>query len=346
MILRFQTGTDEGVVSHLCAALQSEGVLVLRSPEQKRQVIALAGPLSMEMKEQALGTTGVEEVVERRGEWLRADRAFQDQPTLVNVGGVQIGSGKVAVMAGPCSVESEETMNDVARICRMAGAHILRGGAYKPRTSPYAFQGLGREGLRLLKEAGDAQGLPVISEIMDQTQLEAFLQYDIDCLQVGARNMQNFSLLKAIARAGKPVLLKRGLAATVAEWLSSAEYLLAHGCEQVVLCERGIRTFETATRNTLDLSVVPLLATWTHLPVVVDPSHATGKPDLIPPLSLAAIAAGAAGLAVEVHPHPERARSDGPQALLPGELAELIAKGRAIAAAAGYGFHRQLDLPA
>lgn len=339
MILRFATGTAETQVTRLCGELQSEGILVLRSPERKRPVLALAGQLKGELRERTLAHPQLEEHVEKRGEWLRADRAFQDKRTQVHIGEVRLGTGEVSVMAGPCSVEGDEVVHEIARLCRNAGAHILRGGAFKPRTSPYAFQGLGAEGLRLLKAAGDSVGMPVISEIMDASQLPAFLENDIDCLQIGARNMQNFTLLKAIAGSRVPVLLKRGLAATIAEWLSSAEYLLAHGCDQVVLCERGIRTFETATRNTLDLSVLPLLALWTHLPVVIDPSHATGIPALIPPLSLAAVAAGADGLAVEVHPRPEEARSDGAQALLPGELTQMIATARAVAGATGRRFH-------
>jgi len=223
-------------------------------------------------------------------------------------------------------------MEEAARSVAAAGAHILRGGAFKPRTSPYAFQGFGVEGLRQLKDAGDRHGLPVLSEIMDASDLPAFLDHDIDCLQIGARNMQNFRLLKAVAQAGKAVVLKRGLSATVEEWLYAAEYLAAGGCQGIILCERGIRTFETATRNTLDLTVLPLLSELTHLPVIVDPSHAAGIARLVAPLSRASIAAGAAGVAVEVHPRPSEARSDGPQALLPPELMGLVADARVQAA--------------
>jgi 3-deoxy-7-phosphoheptulonate synthase len=222
---------------------------------------------------------------------------------------------------------------------RDAGAHLLRGGAYKPRTSPYQFQGFGVEGLRQLKDAGEAVGLPVVSEIMDAADLGAFLEHDIDCLQVGARNMQNFALLKSIAKCGKPILLKRGLAATVEEWLSAAEYLAEGGAENVILCERGIRTFEKATRNTLDLTVLPLLREWTHLPVIVDPAHAAGIARIILPLSRASIAVGADGVAVEVHEDPSRARSDGPQALLPSELVSLVAEARVQAAVTGRSLH-------
>jgi 3-deoxy-7-phosphoheptulonate synthase len=245
----------------------------------------------------------------------------------------------VVVIAGPCSVEGREAVLDVARAVRAAGAHLLRGGAFKPRTSPYAFQGFGVEGLRQLKDAGQAVGLPVVSEIMDAADVPAFLEHGIDCLQIGARNMQNFTLLKAVARADRPVLLKRGLAATVEEWLSAAEYLASGGCERVILCERGIRTFERATRNTLDLTVLPLLREWTHLPILVDPAHACGIARLIPALSRASIAAGADGVAVEVHLDPSAARSDGPQALLPGEFASLVAEARVMAGVLGRGLH-------
>jgi 3-deoxy-7-phosphoheptulonate synthase len=267
---------------------------------------------------------------------------MRDRPSVVDVGPVRVGGGTVVVVAGPGSVEGRDHVLAVARRVRDAGAHILRGGAFKPRTSPYQFQGFGVEGLRQLKDAGEATGLPVVSEIMDAADLPAFLEHDIDCLQVGARNMQNFSLLKAIARAGRPVLLKRGLAATVEEWLYAAEYLAEGGCEQILLCERGIRTYEKATRNTLDLTVLPLMREWTHLPLLVDPAHAAGIARIIPPLSRAAIAAGADGVAVEVHETPAAARSDGPQALLPAELVTLVAESRVMAAVTGRALHESV----
>jgi 3-deoxy-7-phosphoheptulonate synthase len=228
---------------------------------------------------------------------------------------------------------------EVAHAVRDAGAHILRGGAYKPRTSPYAFQGFGVEGLSQLKAAGEAVNLPVVSEIMDAADLPAFLDHEIDCLQIGARNMQNFTLLKAVAGSGVPVLLKRGMAATVEEWLFAAEYLAAFGAREIMLCERGIRTFEKATRNTLDLTVLPLMREWTHLPLLVDPAHAAGIARIIPPLSRACIAAGADGVAVEVHPDPSVARSDALQALLPGEFARLVAEARVMASVTGRRLH-------
>jgi len=246
----------------------------------------------------------------------RVHRAARPQGTRVSVGPVEIGGPGFVVMAGPCAVEDAEQTAVAAQAVAAAGAHVLRGGAFKPRTSPYAFQGLGEPGLHLLAQAGQRQGLPVISEIMDASQLPLMLE-STDILQVGARNMQNFTLLRALGKVRKPVLLKRGLAATIEEWLLAAEYLLEGGNEQVMLCERGIRTFETAMRNTLDLAAVAYVKERTHLPVIVDPSHATGDPNLVVPMSLAAAAAGADGLLIEVHPWPERALCDGGQALSP-----------------------------
>ncbi len=239
-------------------------------------------------------------------------------------GPFEVGGRAFVVMAGPCAVESEAQIDEAAQAVADAGCAILRGGAFKPRSSPYSFQGLGEDGLRFLAQAARRNGLATISEIMDASQLDAFA--DVAILQVGARSMQNFSLLKALSRCGRPVLLKRGLSATIDEWLLAAEYLLAGGNDQVILCERGIRTFETATRNTLDLGAVALVKQRTHLPVLVDPSHSSGRRELVIPLSLAAAAAGADGLLVDVHPHPDEARCDGDQALLPRELDELLAR--------------------
>ena len=346
MILRLRPGTPEERVSALMEHLEAEGVRTSRSPERGRPIVAMVDKVGPELRASVVAWMEVEAVVDPVGEWRRVDRGFFDRPSVIDVGGVPVGGGSVAVVAGPCSVENPEQVHDAAGIARRSGAQLLRGGAYKPRTSPYAFQGLGREGLHLLKAAGEAHGMPIVSEIMDAAQLPAFLDHDVDCLQVGARNMQNFTLLKAIAAARRPVMLKRGLSATIKEWLQSAEYLAAHGCDEVILCERGIRTFESATRNTLDLTVLPLLQQWSHLPIVVDPSHAAGIPALIPPLARAAIAAGADGLAVEVHPRPEEAKSDGGQALLAGELAGLVADARVMAAVTGRHLARQLAMPA
>jgi 3-deoxy-7-phosphoheptulonate synthase len=239
---------------------------------------------------------------------------FKTEPTVVKVRDVEIGAGNFVVMAGPCSVESKEQLLETAKAVKAAGAKILRGGAFKPRTSPYSFQGLGLEGLKLLKEVSELTGLPVVTEVMDVRHIEAVAEY-ADILQIGARNMQNFNLLSEVGRAGKPVLMKRGFSNTVEELLMAAEYIAREGNDQIILCERGIRTFETSTRNTLDISAVPVLKRLTHLPVVIDPSHAAGRSDIVPELCLAAIAVGADGLLVEVHPDPKNALCDGPQSL-------------------------------
>ncbi|HIG12137.1 MAG TPA: 3-deoxy-7-phosphoheptulonate synthase [Planctomycetes bacterium] len=345
MILRLWPGTMEDRVSAIVELMEKSGLRTSRSPEPARPIIAVLDACPEELAERLRAMAEVESIEHPLGAWRRVDRSFRDCPSQISVGGVAVGRGSVVVIAGPCSVENEDQMRSAARCARRAGAHILRGGAFKPRTSPYAFQGLGREGLYLLKQAGLAEAMPIVSEIMDAAQLPDFLDHDVDCLQIGARNMQNFTLLKKVASARRPVLLKRGLSATISEWLQSAEYLAAHGCDDVILCERGIRTFEPATRNTLDLTVLPLLQQWSHLPILVDPSHAAGIPGLIPPLARAALAAGADGLAVEVHPRPEVAKSDGNQALLPGELAGLVADARVYAAVGGRHLARQNQFP-
>jgi len=339
VIVRLVAGTTEEVVRALQESLEKDGLRVLRSRERSRPILALAGQTPKGLAESLAKLSEVESASKPMGELLLVARAMRELHSVVDVGNVRVGGGTVVVIAGPCSVEGREHVLSVARQVKAAGAHLLRGGAFKPRTSPYQFQGFGVEGLRQLKDAGLATNLPVVSEIMDASDLPAFVEHDIDCLQVGARNMQNFSLLKAIARAGRPVLLKRGLAATVEEWLHAAEYLAEGGCERILLCERGIRTYEKATRNTLDLTVLPLMREWTHLPLLVDPAHAAGIARIIPPLSRAAIAAGADGVAVEVHENPAEARSDGPQALLPAELVNLVAESRVMAAATGRSLH-------
>lgn len=260
---------------------------------------------------------GVREIVHVSKPYKLVSRDFHPSPTVVRVGSVAVGDGQPpVVMAGPCSIESEEQMMSSARCARQAGADILRGGAFKPRTGPHSFQGLGEEGLRYLRQAGDAEGLPVVTEVMRIEQLELVSRY-ADILQIGARNMQNFDLLKEVGKLRVPVLLKRGMSATIEEFLAAAEYILAEGNSEVILCERGIRTFERATRNTLDLSVVPLIREMSHLPIIVDPSHATGKRSLVPVMGKAALVAGAHGLMVEVHPEPAKALCDGAQSLDP-----------------------------
>ncbi len=265
-----------------------------------------------------------------------AGRGHGGANTVVRVGRAEFGSGAVNVIAGPCAVESREQMTAAARAAAGSGAKVLRGGAYKPRTSPYSFQGLEREGLELLAEAAAAAGLASVTEVIDEESLAAAVEY-VDMLQVGSRNMQNFHLLRAVGRANKPVLLKRGFSATIEEWLMAAEYILAGGNTQVVLCERGIRTFETYTRNTLDLSAVSLVKKLSHLPVIVDPSHATGRAELVAPMSLAAVAAGADGIIVEMHPEPEKALCDGKQSLDPAAFDRLMREVDIIARALNRG---------
>ncbi len=266
---------------------------------------------------------GVQRVIPISKPYKMASREFKRDNTVVNVRGVKIGGNRVTVIAGPCAVESREQMMESAARVAESGAVMLRGGAYKPRTSPYAFQGMGEEGVKILREAGDAWGLPVVTEIVSADHIPAMIDY-VDVYQIGARNMQNFELLKKVGALGKPVILKRGLSATIEEWLMAAEYLLASGTEDVILCERGIRTYEKATRNTLDLSAIPILRSLTHLPIIVDPSHAVGIRDKVPPMALAAIAAGADGLIVEVHPCPECALSDGAQSLYPEQFEKMM----------------------
>ena len=277
---------------------------------------------------------GVEQVMPVLRPYKIASREVRPEGSVIDVGGVKIGGRGVSVMAGPCAVESFEQVEAAADAVKGAGAHLLRGGAFKPRTSPYAFQGMEKEGLRLLEHAGRRVGLPVVTEIMDPHDIDLFVEH-ADMLQVGARNTQNFSLLKRLGRVKKPVLLKRGMSTRIDEFLMAAEYILSEGNPNVVLCERGIRTFETATRNTLDLNAVPLLKQMTHLPVIVDPSHGTGLWTLVKPMAMASIAAGADGLLIEVHPHPENALSDGPQQLRPDKFAELMAAIGPVANAVG-----------
>ena len=278
--------------------------------------------------------SGVERVMPVVKSFKLASREVRPEGSRITVGNAVIGGARIAVIAGPCAVESAEQVEAAADAVKAAGAHLLRGGAFKPRTSPYSFQGLEDEGLKLLEHAGRRVGLPIVTEVMDPHDIDLVAAH-CDMLQVGARNAQNFSLLRRLGKTHKPVLLKRGMSTKLEEFLMAAEYILAEGNPNVVLCERGIRTFETATRNTLDLSAVPLLKEWTHLPVVVDPSHGTGVYSLVAPMALAAIAAGADGLLIEVHPHPESALSDGPQQLKPARFADLMRSLKPVAEAVG-----------
>jgi len=275
---------------------------------------------------------GVEKVVPIINPYKLASREFKSENTIINIGDVCIGGSEVVVMAGPCAVESEEQILTIARFVKKAGAKILRGGAFKPRTSPYSFQGLGEEGLKLLAKARDETNLKIVTELMDLENIEIVNKYS-DIIQIGARNMQNFTLLKAVGKLNKPILLKRGMSATVKELLMAAEYIMSEGNHQVILCERGIRTFEDATRNTLDLSIIPLIKEISHLPIIVDPSHATGKWSLVNSMSKAAIASGADGLIIEVHQNPEEAFSDGIQSLKFNNFKELMEESRRVAIA-------------
>ena len=324
MIVNMSASATKEQISHVVERIQECGYQAHLIQGAERTVIGAVGSNGRRAEIEALrAAPGVQDVIQIAHPFKLVSRQLQQRRTIVDVGGVQIGAGNVTVMAGPCSVESGEQLMETALAVKAAGANLLRGGAYKPRTSPYDFQGLGVEALRLLREASEKTGLPIVTEVMSETDVEIVAEY-ADMMQVGARNMQNFSLLRKLAILERPILLKRGPSATIKEWLLAAEYLLAGGNKNVVLCERGIKTFETATRNTLDLAAIALVKELSHLPVIADPSHGTGIRSLVSPMSKAAIAAGADGLMIEVHPCPERALSDGAQSLdLPG-FAELM----------------------
>ena len=328
MIIVLKPNANAKQVENLTHWLRSSGFDLHTSVGAQHTILGLVGDTSR-LDIDLLGGLDVVESVQRIQEpYKNANRKFHAEDTVVDVGGAKIGGGHFMMIAGPCSVETPSQITSVAKSVKASGAHMLRGGAFKPRTSPYAFQGLHERGLELLVDAGRAAGLPVITEIMDINHLPLF--ENVDVIQVGARNMQNFELLKELGQIRKPILLKRGLANTLQELLMSAEYIMAGGNENVILCERGIRTFETATRNTLDLSAVPVLHQHTHLPVVVDPSHGTGYSELVAPMALAAVAAGADGLIIEVHNDPAHALCDGRQSLTPEQFDDLVKAVRAI----------------
>ncbi len=326
MIIVMKKGFDENQLRKVLERIVELGANPFPVSGREQTTISVVGP-THEIEERAfLGFEGIEKVVRVSKPYKLAARLAQAQPTQIKVGECDIGDGSFLVMAGPCSVESEEQTLRIAHAVKKAGATMLRGGAFKPRSSPYSFQGMGAEGLKILKQAKEETGLPIVSEVMDIQQLELALDV-VDMLQIGARNMQNFALLKELGKVSKPILLKRGMSATVEEWLMSAEYIMAGGNSQVLLCERGIRSFDNQfARNSLDLNVVPILRELTHLPVVVDPSHGTGYRHLVSPMALAGMAAGADALIVEVHDRPSEALSDGPQALLPTDLDQLMLK--------------------
>ena len=324
-------------IDNVIKKLESMNLRTHLSEGEDRTIVGVIGDkkiianLEMEMM------AGVEKTVRITEKYKLVSRDFHPVDTIIDVGGVKIGGDKLVVMAGPCSVESYEQLRTAAEAVKNSGAEILRGGAYKPRTSPYDFQGLGEEGLKLLRQVADEFGMKVVTEIVDRDDLELVENY-ADILQVGARNMQNFQMLKALGKSKKPVMLKRGLSATISEWLNAAEYIMIGGNENVILCERGIRTYETYTRNTLDLSAVAAIKELSHLPIIVDPSHGTGRRSMIAPMSKAAIACGADGLMIEVHPHPEVALSDGNQSLTPEDFQNLMSNLTEIAKAVGKGF--------
>lgn len=328
---------EDGIAPELTTAaierLEGFGLVVQRVAGAGQEILIVTGAALPDRREVEM-YPGVLRVVRTRRPYRLASRRFHPDDTRIVLGDVVIGGEEIVIMAGPCSAETPEQVAASAAAARRGGARLLRGGAFKPRTSPYSFQGLGEAGLQLLRRAADREGLKLVSEAMDITQLPLVADY-ADVIQVGARNMQNYSLLRALGQLRKPVLLKRGMAATVEELLLAAEYLLVGGNHEVILCERGIRTFETATRHTLDLAALPVLKRLTHLPVVVDPSHAAGYRNCVPPLALAAVAAGADGLLIEIHPSPEGALSDGPQALEPGEFERLMSGLRRVAEAVG-----------
>jgi 3-deoxy-7-phosphoheptulonate synthase len=335
MVVVMEPGAGEEQIQKVIETLVGAGYDVHRSTGATTTVLGAVGvphqpvdPSSLEL------LPGVREVVKISEPWKLVGRTFKHEDTIVQMGSVAVGGPEVIIMAGPCSVESPEQLRAVAEAVRGAGARGLRGGAFKPRTSPYSFQGHGEAALAWMRESADAFGLAVVSEVMDARQIEMMLRY-VDCLQVGARNMQNFDLLRELGRVRRPVMVKRGLAATIEEWLLSAEYVLSGGNGQVILCERGIRTFENATRNTLDLSAIPIIKKRSHLPIIVDPSHGTGRRDHVIPMARAAIAAGADGLLIEVHNDPEKALSDGAQSLYPSQFDALMGELRVIAPVLG-----------
>lgn len=327
MIVVLKENPNQAQLDNLISWLKGQGVEIHLSMGVNQPILGLVGDTAAIDIDLVNALDIVEDVKRIQEPYKNANRKFHPEDTVVTVGDVKIGGGELTLIAGPCSVESEEQICSVARSVKAAGAHMLRGGAFKPRTSPYSFQGLRGDGLKLLELAKKETGLPIVTEIMDASQLDLF--ENVDMIQVGARNMQNFELLKILGGTNKPILLKRGLSATYEELLMSAEYIMSRGNMNVVLCERGIRTFETYTRNSLDISAIPVLKKLSHLPVIIDPSHSAGKSALVPPLSCAAVAAGADGLIIEVHNDPEHALCDGPQSIKP-EVFDALAKKLAV----------------
>ena len=335
MIISTKRGTPQAEIQKIIAGFEAQGLSVTLIRGTDYNVFGIVGDTTKVNEKQVATNPWVESVTRVSAPYKKANRLFHEADTIVDVNGVKIGGKeKICVIGGPCSVECESQVVDIAKAVKEAGGSMLRGGAYKPRTSPYAFPGLGTEGVLDMVKARELTGLPIVSELMSEDKIEEFEQY-VDLVQIGARNMQNFQLLKAVGKMKKPVLLKRGLANTIEEWIMSAEYIMAGGNENVIFCERGIRTFEPYTRNTLDLSVIPIIKEKTHLPIIIDPSHATGNWRYVEAMSLAAVAAGADGLIIEVHNDPQNAWSDGAQSLKPDKFRQVIDKCRAIAHVVG-----------
>ncbi|QDU57862.1 3-deoxy-7-phosphoheptulonate synthase [Aeoliella mucimassa] len=341
MIIILKHGATDEQVDHVIERIEAMGLQPHLSKGTYRTVIGVIGDEEKVQTAPLMAIPGVEEAMPVMPAYKLASREAHPQPTVVEVGSgsaiTKLGGGHFGMIAGPCAVESAERLDEIAAAIKAAGANILRGGAFKPRTSPYSFQGLGEEGLKILREVGDKHGLPVVTEVIDPRHVELVAEYT-DMIQLGARNMQNFVLLTEVGKTHKPVLMKRGMAATIKDLLMSAEYVIANGTTEVVLCERGVKGFDNACRNMLDIAAVPQVQLMSHLPIIVDPSHATGRPELIPACALAAAACGADGIHIEVHNCPEEAMSDGPQALLPEQYATLAAQIRKVAEAVGKTF--------
>jgi 3-deoxy-7-phosphoheptulonate synthase len=341
MLIILKNGATQEQIDHVVERIEAMGLQAHLSKGTYRTVIGVIGDEEKIQSAPLTAIPGVEEAVPVMPAYKLASREAHPQPTVVEIGSgkavTKIGGGHFGMIAGPCAVESAERLDEIAGAIKAAGANVLRGGAFKPRTSPYAFQGLGEEGLKILRQVGDKHGLPVVTEAIDPRHVELIAEYT-DMIQLGARNMQNFVLLTEVGKTRKPVLMKRGMAATVKDLLMSAEYVIANGTTEVVLCERGVKGFDSGCRNMLDIAAVPQVQLMSHLPIIVDPSHATGRPELIPACALAAAASGADGIHIEVHNCPEEAMSDGPQALLPDQYAELAAQIRTVAKVVGKKF--------
>lgn len=334
MIIIMKHKASEGQIDAVKVRIEKMGCKIHLSQGEEQTILGVIGDVRLVDDEQIGRMDGVDRLVRILRPFKLSSREFHPKDTVIKVGKIKIGGNQIVIMSGPCAVESREQLMETALAVKNAGAHLLRGGAFKPRSSPYSFQGLGEEGLRLLAEARELTGLPVVTEVMEPQMVPMVAEY-ADVIQIGTRNMQNYSLLQAVGKIKHPILLKRGMMSTIEELLMSAEYILSNGNENVMLCERGIRTFEPYTRNTLDISAVPVLKQLSHLPVIVDPSHATGKWDLVDPVSRASIAAGADGLIIEVHPRPEEALSDGAQSLKPEKFKNLMIALKPIAEAVG-----------